>query len=162
LRVDKAMKKYRYDRTVEREIENQSKHEEDKDKWSKLLDEVWADKKITHCERVLFSQIHSFHFGKEGACWCSNRYFAERWDVSEKQISKFITGLRKKGYVKILLYQFRNEKTGQIEKSRRQIKPVMDVKAREKAAIAYKKRRWLDDDESYCDEEKIVKFKKEA
>jgi len=50
-------------------------------------------------EKVLFVEIHSLD--NERGCFASNRYFAEFFGVSDRQIRNVIASLRTKGFVTV-------------------------------------------------------------
>ena len=46
--------------------------------------EIWLSDKLSLMEKVLFVEIHSLD--NERGCFASNRYFAEFFNISERQI----------------------------------------------------------------------------
>ena len=156
------MKKYniqRHDAEFDKETDEE---EEKKEGFVKLLYSVWADKNLTSNERVLYSEIKNFIEGKKSVCTASNQYFAKEWNVSEQFISRLISSLRKKGYIKILLYHYKNS-SGQQIGSKRSIKLVSE-EARERVKKDWKERnkKRRDDWETFNrnDNKDIEKFKK--
>ena len=66
--------------------------------YSILIAEVRYDKRLTHLQKLLYSEITALT-NKTGECWASNRYFAELYDVSERTISDGVNKLVKFGYI---------------------------------------------------------------
>jgi hypothetical protein len=58
-------------------------------------------------EKVLFVEIHSLD--NERGCYASNRYFAEFFDISERQIRNVIGKLKSKGLV-VVIVRNKNER----------------------------------------------------
>jgi len=58
-------------------------------------------------EKVLFVKIHSLD--NEDGCYGYNRYFAEFFDVSERQIRTHIGTLKQKGFIYVFI-QNRNDR----------------------------------------------------
>ncbi len=58
-------------------------------------------------EKVLFVEIHSLD--NERGCYASNRYFAEFFKVSERQIRTYIGSLKEHGFVTVTIAN-RNER----------------------------------------------------
>ena len=69
--------------------------------------DVWLSEKLSLMEKVLFVEIHSLD--NEDGCYASNRYFAEFFGVSERQIRTHIGSLKTKGFVHVTI-QNRNER----------------------------------------------------
>ena len=69
--------------------------------------EIWESTQLSLMERVLFVEIHSLD--NERGCYASNRYFAEFFSVSERQIQNHIAGLKQKGFI-IVTIQNRYER----------------------------------------------------
>ena len=70
--------------------------------------EIWLSPDLSVMEKVLFVEIHSLD-NKRG-CFASNRYFAEFFRVSPRQIATYITSLKEKGFVSVTI-QNQNERT---------------------------------------------------
>ena len=70
--------------------------------------EIWLSSQLSLMEKVLFTEIRSLD-NKRG-CYASNRYFAEFFDVSERQIRTHISSLRDKGFISVDIVN-RNERT---------------------------------------------------
>jgi biotin operon repressor len=69
--------------------------------------EIWLSEQLSLMEKVLFVEIHSLD--NADGCYASNRYFAEFFDVSERQIRTYIGTLKEKGFVFVTI-QNRNER----------------------------------------------------
>ncbi len=59
--------------------------------------EIWESRQLSIIEKVLFQEIHSLD--NERGCYAGNKYFAEFFDVSERQIQNVIASLKSKGFV---------------------------------------------------------------
>lgn len=66
--------------------------------YSILIAEVRYDKRLTHLQKLLYSEITALT-NKTGECWASNRYFAELYEVSETWVSLSIKKLVTLGYL---------------------------------------------------------------
>jgi hypothetical protein len=90
----------RYNDSVER-------HERDfKGVW--IPREVWLSNELSLMEKVLFVEIHSLD--NENGCYASNGYFAEFFDVSDRQIRNVIGALKSKGFITVSVKN-KNERT---------------------------------------------------
>src|SRR5438094_4692571 len=69
--------------------------------------EIWLSSQLSLMEKVLFVEIVSLD--NERGCFASNRYFAEFFGISDRQIRNVIGGLKTKGFV-IVTVQNRNER----------------------------------------------------
>jgi len=69
--------------------------------------EIWLSDELSLMEKVLFVEIHSLD--NERGCYASNRYFAEFFGVSDRQIRNVIASLKTKGFV-IVTVANRNER----------------------------------------------------
>jgi hypothetical protein len=63
--------------------------------------EIWLSDQISTMEKVLFVEIHSLD--NERGCYASNCYFAEFFNVSERQIRTYIRSLKEKGFVTVAI-----------------------------------------------------------
>ena len=70
--------------------------------------EVWLSDELSLMEKVLFVEIHSLD--NERGCFASNRYFAEFFGVSPRQIATYIGTLKEKGFVTVTI-ENQNERT---------------------------------------------------
>jgi hypothetical protein len=70
--------------------------------------EIWLSDKLSLMEKVLFVEIHSLD--NERGCFASNRYFADFFNISERQISTYISSLKGKGFVTVSIRD-RNDRT---------------------------------------------------
>jgi len=59
--------------------------------------EIWESRQLSIIEKVLFQKIHSLD--NERGCYAGNRYFADFFDVSERQIQNVIASLKSKGFI---------------------------------------------------------------
>ena len=69
--------------------------------------EIWLSEELSLMEKVLFVEIHSLD--NERGCFASNRYFAEFFGVSDRQIRNVIGELKSKGFV-IVTVKNKNER----------------------------------------------------
>lgn len=75
--------------------------------------DVRYDKRLRANEKLLYGEITAL-CNKTGACWASNKYFADLYGVTTQAVSKWITNLRQCGYISVnLLYK---EGTKEIER----------------------------------------------
>src|SRR6266480_3647755 len=70
--------------------------------------EVWLSEELSLMEKVLFVEIHSLD--NERGCFASNRYFAEFFGVSPRQIGTYVASLKEKGFISFTI-QNQNERT---------------------------------------------------
>lgn len=70
--------------------------------------EIWLSPALSLMEKVLFVEIHSLD--NERGCFASNRYFAEFFGVSPRQIATYIASLKQKGFITVTI-QNQNERT---------------------------------------------------
>lgn len=61
--------------------------------------EIWLSSELSLMEKVLFVEIHSLDNAR--GCFASNRYFAQFFGISERQIRTYIGSLKEKGYVTV-------------------------------------------------------------
>jgi biotin operon repressor len=69
--------------------------------------DVWLSPKLSLMEKVLFVELHSLD--NERGCYASNRYFAEFFGVSERQIRTHIGTLKAKGFISVTIHN-RNQR----------------------------------------------------
>lgn len=60
------------------------------------------DKRLRANEKLLYSEITALT-NKTGECWASNQYFADLYGVTPQAISKWISDLRKCGYIEVYI-----------------------------------------------------------
>lgn len=70
---------------------------------------VRYDKDISASAKLLYGEITSL-CNQKGFCWATNEYFANLYDVSKETISRWISSLNKKGYLKIKIFYKKNSK----------------------------------------------------
>jgi hypothetical protein len=70
--------------------------------------EIWLSPELSLMEKVLFVEIHSLD--NERGCFASNRYFAEFFRVSPRQIGTYVAALKEKGFISLTIVN-RNERT---------------------------------------------------
>ena len=85
---------------------------------------VRYDKDLKPNEKLLFGEISALMDAK-GFCWASNKYFAELYDVAVETVSRWITHLVKKGYVKSKIIYAEDGKTV-LQRKLWAILPVLD------------------------------------
>jgi hypothetical protein len=61
--------------------------------------EIWLSDKLSLMEKVLFVEINSLD--NERGRFASNRYFADFFDISDRQIRNIISSLRDKGFITV-------------------------------------------------------------
>jgi hypothetical protein len=69
--------------------------------------EIWLSDQLSLMEKVLFVEIQSLD--NERGCYASNRYFADFFKVSERQIRNYLGVLKEKGFVRVTIAN-RNER----------------------------------------------------
>ena len=69
--------------------------------------DVWLSPDLSIMEKVLFVEIHSLD--NEKGCYASNRYFAEFFGMSERQIRNYLSALKQKGFIHVTI-ENRNER----------------------------------------------------
>jgi hypothetical protein len=70
--------------------------------------EIWLSADLSLTEKALFVEIHSLD--NERGCFASNAYFAEFFDLSDRQIRTHIGTLKKKGFITVTVRD-RNQRT---------------------------------------------------
>lgn len=92
------------------------KHDRDfKGVW--IPKEVWLSEKLSLMEKALFVEIHSLD--NERGCFASNKYFAEFFGVSDRQISTYVSSLREKGFISVTIHDSNQRTIRAIGKFRR-------------------------------------------
>jgi len=61
--------------------------------------EIWLSRDLSLLEKALLVEIQ--YLDNEHGCFASNAYFAEFFDLSERQISRTIASLKEKGFISI-------------------------------------------------------------
>jgi hypothetical protein len=64
--------------------------------------EIWLSAELSLMEKVLFVEIHSLD--NEDGCYASNRYFAEFFEIGERQVSRYVASLKEKGYITVTVH----------------------------------------------------------
>ena len=83
-----------------------ARHERDfKGVW--IPREIWLSKQLSAMEKVLFVEIHSLDNAR--GCFASNAYFAEFFQVSNRQIIRYLSSLREHGFITVTV-QNQNER----------------------------------------------------
>lgn len=62
--------------------------------------DVRYDKDLPPNAKLLYGEISALTH-KEGFCWSSNDYFSKLYDVDKNTISRWVSALEKKGYIKV-------------------------------------------------------------
>ncbi len=70
---------------------------------------VRYDKEISDKAKLIYGEITALA-NEKGYCWASNNYFAELYGVKKETISRIISQLEKRGYVKTVLIYKKNSK----------------------------------------------------
>lgn len=89
--------------------------------WSILTAEVRYDKRLKPNAKLLYSEISALT-SRDGYCWAKNEYFAELYGVGTETVSRWISQLKKFGYLEVEL----ENKPGGFE---RKIRLVISSKA---------------------------------
>ena len=69
--------------------------------------EIWVSKEISMQEKVFLAEIHSLD--NEMGCIASNAYFADFFQLSKSSVSRIISSLSKKGFIKVHLVYKENK-----------------------------------------------------
>ena len=69
--------------------------------------EIWLSDRLSLMEKVLFVEVHSLD--NERGCFASNRYFADFFGVSDRQIRTYLAALKENGFITITI-ENRNER----------------------------------------------------
>jgi len=68
--------------------------------YSIITAQVRYDKTLSSSQKLLFAEITSLT-NKSGVCWASNNYFARLYEVDPSTVSKWVSGLLHRGYIRI-------------------------------------------------------------
>jgi len=63
--------------------------------------EIWLSEELSLMEKVLFVEIHSLD--NADGCYAGNRYFADFFKVSERQIRTYVGTLKEKGFIHVTI-----------------------------------------------------------
>ena len=69
--------------------------------------EIWLSDKLSLTAKALFVEIHSLD--NERGCYASNAYFAEFFQISDRQIRTYLTMLKEHGFITVTVKN-RNER----------------------------------------------------
>ena len=79
-------------------MEQKARHERDfKGVW--IPRDIWLSGQLSMMEKVLFVEIHSLDNAQ--GCYASNAYFAEFFQVSIRQIIRYLSSLREHGFITV-------------------------------------------------------------
>ena len=79
-------------------MEQKARHERDfKGVW--IPRDIWLSEQLSMMEKVLFVEIHSLDNAQ--GCYASNAYFAEFFQVSIRQIIRYLSSLREHGFITV-------------------------------------------------------------
>ena len=70
---------------------------------------VRYDKSIPPGAKLLYGEISAL-CNKKGYCWASNEYFAELYEISERNVIKWIKSLTASGHIAVYFSYFPNSK----------------------------------------------------
>lgn len=70
---------------------------------------VRYDKDLKPNAKLLYSEITSL-CNEKGICWARNEYFAGLYDVSKETVSRWISQLKNKDYIKVVMFYKKNSK----------------------------------------------------
>lgn len=62
--------------------------------------DVRYDKDLPPNAKLLYGEISALT-SKEGFCWASNEYFSKLYDVDKNTISRWVSALKEKGYIRV-------------------------------------------------------------
>ena len=108
-----------------------SRHDRDfKGVW--IPKEIWLSTQLSLMEKVLFVEIHSLD--NELGCYASNRYFADFFGISERQIRTYVGSLKEKGFITVSVVN-QNERTihtaGRYARVPEEVRRMIDSGARQ-------------------------------
>jgi len=91
--------------------------------WAILPATVRYDEKVGSTAKLLFAEITALS-NQEGYCWAANQYFADLFKISVTQVSRLISSLEDRGFIKT----FVDKAGGNLRKIYPQISVEGDVK----------------------------------
>ena len=62
--------------------------------------DVRYDKRLSANEKLMYGEITCLT-QSTGECWAGNKYFADLYDVSKETISRWVSKLKKHGYIDV-------------------------------------------------------------
>lgn len=62
---------------------------------------VYFDKRLNFSDKIMFGIITALSNNDKNACFCSNRYFINITNLTDRQIRNCLSNLKKYGYIKI-------------------------------------------------------------
>lgn len=74
-----------------------------------LTAEVRYDKQLKAAEKLLYAEITALA-NKEGYCFATNSYLAELYSTHKNSISRYISSLEKRGYIRVVIIHDENTK----------------------------------------------------
>src|SRR5438132_8771149 len=92
--------------------------------------EIWLAHGLSLMEKVLFVEIHSLD--NERGCFASNRYFAQFFNASARQIARHIAALKEKGFITVTVENL-NERTIRVTGKYAYVNPAKMRHLRQKA-----------------------------
>lgn len=87
---------------------------------------VRYDKELRPNEKLLYGEITAL-CGASGYCWGTNQYFADLYGVSDRMVREWISHLKERGYVDIMMIY--KEGTKEVLERRIYIVPISSVSA---------------------------------
>ena len=70
--------------------------------WANIPANVRYDNSLKPMEKLLYAEITAL-LNKKGYCFASNAYFARLYECDKTTVSRWISNLQKKGYIKVVL-----------------------------------------------------------
>jgi hypothetical protein len=115
------------------------RHERDfKGVW--IPKEIWLSPNLSLTEKALFVEIHSLD--NERGCFASNQYFADFFNISDRQIRTHIAALKQKGFISVTVRD-RNQRTIRTVGKYRRVSVAEKAElAERKAKLARDMRLW--------------------
>ena len=85
--------------------------------------DIWLSEQLSMMEKVLFVEIHSLDNAR--GCFASNAYFAEFFQVSTRQIIRYLSSLREHGFITVMVRN-KNERVIRTARKYRRV-PESDI-----------------------------------